>query len=156
MLATGCGGGSNGLPDSFVVVRSQDNPTIPSDSIFTELARLELGPGRYEVTGKVELQNRDGAAPFDVQCGLVPSNPDGSPGQPDGLAADWGFRHLERAGEAGDTGGVVLFVSQALDGTGSVLLGCEGSGSGDAGAFGAYTSIRAIEVGSITSAHVAR
>lgn len=153
MLGAGCGGSSNGLPDSFVVVRSQDNPIIPGNSTFTELVRLELEPGRYQVTGKVELHNRDGAAPFVVQCGLVPSNADGSAGQTDGLASDWGFLHLERSGEAGDQGAIVLFVSQELDNRGSVVLGCDGSGSSEHGAFGAYTSIRAIEVGSIASAH---
>jgi hypothetical protein len=153
MLGAGCGGSSNGLPDSSVVVRSQDNPIIPSDSTFTELVRLELEPGRYQVAGKVELHNRDGAVPFNVQCGLVPSNADGSPGQTDGLESDWGFRHLERFGEAGDMGGIVLFVSQVLDSAGSVVLGCEGSGSSEHGAFSAYSSIRAIEVDSITTSH---
>jgi hypothetical protein len=103
MLAAGCGGSSSGSPDSFVVVRSQDNPIIPGDSTFTELVRLELESGRYEVGGKVELHNR------------------------------------------------VLFVSQELDSAGSVVLGCDGSGSSEHGAFGAYISIRAIEVGSVTT-----
>jgi hypothetical protein len=151
MLAAGCGGSSSGSPDSFVVVRSQDNPIIPGDSTFTELVRLELESGRYEVGGKVELHNRDVAAPFTVQCGLVPSNADGSPGQTDGPASDWGFLHLARSGEAGDQGAIVLFVSQELDSAGSVVLGCDGSGSSEHGAFGAYTSIRAIEVGSVTT-----
>lgn len=150
MLAAGCGGGSGGSPDSFVVVRSQDNPTIPSTSTFTELVRLELEPGRYQVTGKIELHNRDAAAPFNVQCGLVPSRPDGTAGQPDDLGTDWGFLHLERSGEAGELGGVVLFVSQELEAAGSVILGCDGSGN-EHGAFGAYTSIRAIQVGSIAA-----
>jgi hypothetical protein len=151
LLAAGCGGSSDSLPDSFVIVRSQDNPIIPADSTFTELVRLELEPGRYEVAGKVELHNRDGVAPFNVQCGLVPSNADGSPGEPGGLASDWGFRHLGPFGGAGELSGIVLFVSHELDSPGHVVLGCEGSGSSDRGAFTAYSSIRAIEVGSITT-----
>jgi hypothetical protein len=139
------------LPDSFAVVRSQDNPIIPSDSTFTELIRLELEPGNYEVFGKVELQNRDAAAPFTVQCTLVPSNADGTPGEIGGLSSNTGFLRLTNAGETGDQGGIVLFVSQELNSTGTAVLGCEGSGSSEHGAFGAYTSIRAIEVGSITT-----
>lgn len=151
MLGAGCGGSSNGLPDSFVVVRSQDNPIIPGNSTFTELVRLKLEPGHYQVMGKIELHNRDGAAPFTVQCGLVPSGPDGSSAEPGELGQDWGFLQLERFGEAGDQGGIVLFVSQKLDAPGFVMLGCDGSNGSEHGAFGAYTSIRAIEVGSITS-----
>lgn len=150
VLAAGCGGGSGRPPDSFVVVRSQDNPTIPSTGAFTELVRLELEPGRYQATGKVELHNRDAAAPFNVQCALVPSRPDGTAGQPGELGTDSGFLHLERSGEAGEHGGIVLLVSQELEEAGSVVLGCDGSGN-EHGAFGAYMSIRAIQVGSISA-----
>lgn len=153
MLTAGCGRGSAGPPDSFVVVRSQDNPTIPSTGTFTELVRLELRPGRYQVTGKVELHNRDAAAPFNVQCALVPSRSDGSAGQPGDVGSDWGFLHLERSGEAGEQGGIVLLVSQELEEAGWVVLGCDGSGN-EHGAFGAYTSIRAMQVGSITAENV--
>lgn len=148
-LAAGCGGGSK-APDSFVVVRSRDNPTVPSTDRFTEVVRLQLEPGRYQVTGKVELHNRDAAAPFNTQCGLVPSRPDGIVGDPDDLGSDWGFLHLGRSGEAGEQAGIVLFVSQELEQAGSVVLGCSGYGN-EHGAFAAYASIRAIEVRSIAS-----
>jgi hypothetical protein len=153
-ITAGCGGGesSGGLPSSFVVVRSQDNPTVPSTGTFTELLRLTLEPGSYEVTGKVELHNRD-ALPYNAQCELVPSNPDGSAGELGGLGSDAGFRHLGPTGEPGELSGVVLFVSQELEQAGSVVLGCSGVG-GENGAFAAYTSIRAIQVGSIESRHV--
>jgi hypothetical protein len=105
------------------------------------------------VTGKVELHNRDPAAPFNAQCALVPSNPDGSAGEVGGLGSDAGFRHLGPSGEAGELGGIVLFISQELEQTGAVVLGCSGVG-GEHGAFAAYTSIRAIQVGSIESEHV--
>jgi hypothetical protein len=150
----GCGGGesSGALPNSYVVVRSQDNPTVPSTTTFTELLRVTLEPGSYEVTGKVELHNRD-ALPYNAQCELVPSNPDGSAGEIGGLGSDAGFRHLGPTGEAGELGGIVLFVSQELEQSGSVVLGCSGVG-GENGAFAAYTSIRAVQVGSIESRRV--
>jgi hypothetical protein len=151
--ACGGDGGGESRPNAFVAVRTQDNPIIPSTSTFTELLRLELEPGRYEVTGKVELHNRDGQLPLSVQCGLVPSRTDGAAGQPDDLGSDWGFLHLGRSLEAGQHGGIVLFVSQELEKLGSVVLGCEASGN-EHGAFGAYTSIRAIEVASITTENV--
>jgi hypothetical protein len=154
-VTAGCGNGDStgGLPNSFVAVRSQDNPIVPSTGTFTELVRLTLEPGSYEVTGKVELHNRDAAAPFNAQCQLVPSNPDGSAGELGGLGSDAGFRYLGPSGEAGELGGIVLFVSQELEQTGSVVLGCSGVG-GEHGAFAAYTSIRAIQVGSIESRRV--
>jgi hypothetical protein len=149
MVVAGCGGNSGGQPRSFVVVR-QDNPTVPGTSVFTELVRLQLEPGQYQVSGKVELHNRDAAVPLRVQCALVPGKADGTAGQPDDLGTDWGFLTLERSGEAGEQGAIVLFVSQELENTGSVSLGCDGSGS-EHGAFGAYMTIRAIEVGSIAA-----
>jgi hypothetical protein len=148
LVSAGCGGGS-GAPDSFAVVR-QDNPIVPGTSVFTELVRLQLEPGSYQVSGKVELHNRDGAVPLAVQCALVPGRTDGSAGVPDDPGTDWGFLRLERTGEAGDQGAIVLFASQELDSAAPVVLGCEGSG-GEPGAFAAYMTIRAIAVGSISA-----
>jgi hypothetical protein len=147
LVASGCGGSSGS--DSFVVVR-QDNPIVPGASVFTELVRLQLGPGSYQVSGKVELHNRDSAAPFTVQCALVPGRPDGTAGQPDDPGTDWGFLTLDRSGEAGEQGAIVLFASQELDNASAVVLGCDGSG-GEHGAFAAYMTIRAIEVESIAT-----
>ena len=148
-VASGCGGDSTAdLPNAFVVVRSQDNPIIPSTDTFTEIVRLTLEPGRYEVAGKVELHNRDGL-PFNTQCELVPSNPDGTAAEIGALGSDAAFRHLAPSGGPGELGGFVLFVSQELSASGSVVLGCSGSGN-EHGAFASYASIRAIEVGAVT------
>jgi hypothetical protein len=153
-VAAGCGGDSEGeLPDAFVAVRSQDNPVVPSTNTFTELVRLALEPGRYQVTGKVELHNRDPESPFNMQCALVPSEPDGTAGEEGALASDAGFVHLGRSGGPGELGGIVLFVSQELSHAGSVVLGCSGYGN-EHGAFAAYTSIRAIQVRSIATEYV--
>lgn len=149
-VAAGCGGSNGELPDAFVAVRSQDNPIVPSTDAFTELIRLALEPGSYQVIGKVELHNRDAAAPFNVQCTLAPSEPDGTASEPGALGSDSGFLHLAQSGGAGELGGIVLFVSQELSQAGSVVLGCSGNGN-EHGAFAAYTSIRAIQVGSIAS-----
>jgi len=154
VVSAGCGGNSaeSSLPDSFVAVRQHDNPVIPGDGRYTELLRLGLPSGRYQVSGKVELQNRDPAAPLTVQCALIPARTDGTAGTPDDVGTDWGFLHLNRSGEAGDQAAIVLLASQALDADGSAALGCEGSG-GEPGAFGAYITIRAIEVLSVSNAN---
>lgn len=148
-VASGCGGDSGELPNAFVAVRSQDNPVIPATDTFTEVVRLALEPGQYQVTGKVELQNADAAAAFNTQCGLVPGTPDGTAADPDTPGSDARFLHLQPSGGAGESGGIVLFVSQELSEPASVVLGCSGYGN-EHGAFAAYASIRAIQVGSIT------
>jgi hypothetical protein len=140
---------ADALPDTFVATRS-DNPMVPSTDAFTELVRLELPAGRYQVTGKLGLHNRDPQAPFRVQCALVPSYEDGIPQEPGAVGSDWDFAHLERSGSPGEEDGMALFVSQELSQPGAFVLGCSGYAN-QFGAFASYVSINAIEVGSITS-----
>jgi hypothetical protein len=143
------GGGSAGSPSAFVALRSQDNPIVPPTDEFTELLSLALPPGTYLVFGKVGLHNRDGGAPFLAQCGLVPANEDGTPPASNSeLGADWAHLHLGPFGQPGQHGEFPLAVSQVLTGSGSVVLGCSGTGNAH-GAFAQYGSIRAIEVDSI-------
>jgi len=142
-------GGSSGA-DAFVSIRAQDNPIVPPTGVLTQLVTLRLEPGRYQVTGKVGLHNRDPQLPFRTQCALVPSNEDGTPREPGALGSDWGFLHLARAGSPGEEDAVSLFVSQELSQPGTVVLSCSGNGN-QFGAFANYGTIRAIEVASITT-----
>jgi len=147
-------GGSTGgeastrLPDAYVVTRSSQQLIVPPSNAFFEILVLTLPPGRYQVFAKVGLHNRDPQQPFVADCGLVPSNEDGTARAPGEIGSDAAFLHLGRSGEAGDQGTFDLSVSQVLRKRGSVVLGCSGYGN-EHGAFTSYASIRAIEVGSI-------
>jgi hypothetical protein len=94
---------------------------------MTELVLLELEPGSYQVFGKVGLHNRDRSAPFRAQCGLIPSNPDGTPREPGEAGSDWAFLHLSPSGGPGEEGQVALSIDQELSEPGAVVLSCEGS-----------------------------
>ena len=143
--------GTGDLPGAFVAVRSRDNPIVPSTDEFTELVRLTLPPGHYQVFGKVGLHNRDGSASFRAACVLVPSNEDGTPLPSTGeFGADWAMLHLGPFDGPGEHGEFAVSVSQVLTHDGSVVLGCSGSGN-ESGAFAQYGSIRAIEVSSIST-----
>jgi hypothetical protein len=120
----------------------------------TEIVRLLLPPGKYQVIGKVHLQNRDPQAPFTVHCNLVPSTQDGTPQSAGVLGADFGEVRMARAGDPGDRLPTSLFIRQELSALGFVSLTCHGDGNAF-GAFAAYSAIRAIAVGSITTTRVA-
>jgi hypothetical protein len=141
-------GNRGGLPRSYVVTLHCTQLTVPPSSEFFEVLSLELRPGRYEVTGRLGLHNRDPQAPFTVDCTLVPSNPDGSRRPPGEAGSDAGFMNLHPSGGPGDQDDVALFVSQTLRAKGTVRLGCSGYGNTH-GAFTNYVSIRALEVASI-------
>jgi hypothetical protein len=139
---------STRLPDAYVVTRSSQQLIVPPSNAFFEILVLTLPPGRYQVFAKVGLHNRDPQQPFVADCGLVPSDEDGTVRAPGEIGSDAAFLHLGRSGEAGDQGTFDLSVSQVLRKRGSVVLGCSGYGN-EHGAFTSYASIRAIEVGSI-------
>jgi hypothetical protein len=144
----GCGSGAAGRGGDVFVIRRLDEPIVSTPS-YSEVLRLPLQPGLYEITGKLGLHNRSPSSPFNLQCALVPSNQDGSPGSPGSADADVGFLNLAPAGSPGDQGGVSLAVSEDLAQPGSVVLSCAGYGNAY-GAFTNYVAIRATRVNSIT------
>jgi hypothetical protein len=138
--------GPGALPDSYVVnlqggiqVADQDSPVL----------ELNLPPGKYQVTGKVQISN-GGFESRKVGCSLTPANEDGSPGdigsQP---GEDGAALHVARFDDPGETGELTLFVSQTLASAGVVQLSCGTNVAEPTSVFASAASIRAIEVGSI-------
>jgi hypothetical protein len=139
------------LPDTFVVLR-RSGSAVPATGTFTEITNLDLQPGRYQVTAKTVVGSQGTALdnPVRVFCSLVPSNIDGTPGTPGASESDSATLHLAPVSHPGEEAVIALFVSQELSQPGSVVLGCSASGN-EMGADVRDTSVRAIEVGSITT-----
>jgi hypothetical protein len=139
------------LPDSFVALAT-DEVQLPEGR--TEIATLNLRPGKYQVTAKVSLFSPSSqfVPGSGVACQLTPSNPDGTPGDPGAPPADPGLLSLAAAGEPGSAGTIALGVSQVLTQPGSAVLDCF-SHDPDAAAppVASNAWIRAVEVGSITT-----
>jgi hypothetical protein len=138
------------IPDVFVAKRNSNQLIVPGDGSILQIVTLDLAPGRYLVSGKVHLSNRAPQLGLRVTCWLIPSNPDGTPGDPGAPESDFGQLELARAGDPGDEGQTTHFVTEELTQPGMVELSCLAIGN-DSGAFTAYAWISAIEVGSITT-----
>ena len=124
-----------------------------SDDGGVHSARGVEPPARtYVVTAKTEIASQGTASdpPVDVHCELIPSNEDGTPGLSGSTQNDFASRRLAPLGGTGASDGFVLFVTQRLTQPGSVVLGCSASGNAS-GAAANYSSIRAVEVGSVTT-----
>ena len=144
----GTAGTSTAAEARAFVATQIDTRIIPTLGAGTEVLKLELPPGAYQVFGEIGLHNRDASSPLRAQCVLVPSNEDGSSPPIGAPGQDVGFLHLAQVGEPGEQGHISVSVSQELSRAGAVVLTCSGYGA-DEGAFVNYGSLRAIEVGSI-------
>jgi hypothetical protein len=138
------------LPDSFVALAT-DEVSLPDGR--TEIARLNLQPGRYQVSAKVFLFSTSSTfvPGSGVACQLTPSSSDGTPGDPGAPPADPGLLVLSASGEPGSAGTISLAVSQTLTLAGAVVLSCASHDPpADSAPVASNAWIRAIEVGSIT------
>jgi hypothetical protein len=142
-------GQAGGLPNVFVA-KDQTQPIVPGNSVVTEIVSLALEPGRYLLTAKVALHNRDSQLPLTITCWLSPSNPDGTPGDPGAATSDFVELSLAPFSQAGSQGQTAHVATQELTQPGTVVLSCRAYGN-PAGAFTAYATIAAVNVGRITT-----
>jgi len=139
--------GDAGAEDAFVRWSGDVDLDVPRGQ-FTELLHLDLEPGRYLITGKLQLSNSEAPSSLRVGCELAVDDSDGMPpvGGPD---SDHAALHLAAAGEPGETAPISLFVSQELSESASVILGCTAESGSGTGGFANFAYLRADEVGGV-------
>lgn len=133
------------LPRSFVSRRNDDAQIFAGFN--APLLTLELDPGTYQVIAKFNVSSLDPVNGHRVGCSLDPANEDGTPGDNQSPASDQTAAHIGAQGEPGEIVVLTLAVSQTLTQPGSVVLRCTADEA--PGAMSSFSSIRAIEVGSV-------
>jgi hypothetical protein len=133
----------------YITSSSDPSAKSPSEAEEARLrkSRASSTPGEAAV-GAAAAAAADSSTP--PRCWLSPSNPDGTPGDPGAATSDFVELSLAPFSQAGSQGQTAHVATQELTQPGTVVLSCRAYGN-PAGAFTAYATIAAVNVGRITT-----